>query len=63
MFGGIVIKCDICGCTLMSYGCCVYAEDLIEAEKSHLCKLCKKAVKDAKEQREYLNNLKCNIEK
>ena len=58
MFHGVTIKCEICGYLIESLGCCVYAEDLHRADKEHLCIDCKKAVKDAKEQREYLNNIK-----
>lgn len=51
MFHGVEIKCEICGFLILSFGCCVYPEDLHKVSKSHLCMDCEKAVKDATEQK------------
>lgn len=53
MFHSVDIKCEICGCVMMASPC--FDND---KEEFKICSDCEKAVKDATEQRKYLNFFK-----
>jgi hypothetical protein len=48
--------CSVCGEVLASYGCCIYGDEK-DLYKEDNCKECAKAVKDALEQKKYIESL------